>query len=136
MGFTAREEQFLAAIASESAVAPAPLTREEELLSAIADAADDFRDDVRELEENQLPEVDGEDNGKILRVKSGKWSAEAAELPAVSDTDEGKALVVNGSGEWVAANILPTPASEDQGKVLMVVKDGDDYVWAIASLPA
>lgn len=135
MGFTAREEQFLAAIASESAVAPAPLTREEELLSAIAGAADDFREDVEALEGNQLPEVAAEDNGKILRVKSGKWSTEAAELPSVTGEDEGKALVVNGSGKWAAANILPTPANTDEGKVLMVVKDGDDYVWAIASLP-
>ena len=49
-----------------------------------------------------LPEVDSDDNGKVLAVVNGDWNKStipSGNLPPVSDADDGKVLRVSG-GEW------------------------------------
>lgn len=57
----------------------------------------------------ELPPVNSSDNGKILTVVSGQWTAvtKQNELPSVSSSDNGKVLsVVNGA--WTSSNSLTT----------------------------
>ncbi len=53
----------------------------------------------------ELPAVSASDNGKVLKVSGGQWTAgaETVELPAVTSADAGKVLTVDSSGKWVAA---------------------------------
>lgn len=60
------------------------------------------------LEAQTLPKTTSNDNGKVLKVSSGKW-AKATVTPE-----------------------LPSVTAEDDGKVLMVVEGA----WAVASLPS
>ena len=59
--------------------------------------------EVHDYPGQTLPEVDSDDNGKLLGVSSGKWAAVAAptELPAVGPDDDGKVLTVV-DGAWAA----------------------------------
>lgn len=80
-----------------------------------------------------LPSVSGSDNGKLLTVSSGNWTAVADRLPTVSGSDNGKALIVSG-GAWTAAAIpsqLPAVTSADEGKVLAVNSSGQ---WVAVTL--
>lgn len=86
--------------------------------------------EVHDYPGQTLPEVDSDDNGKLLGVSSGKWAAIAAptELPEVDSGDNGKLLGVSG-GEWAAIAApteLPSVGADDNGKVLTVV----DGAWA------
>lgn len=57
----------------------------------------------------ELPPVGSSDNGKILTVVGGQWTAATKqnELPSVSSSDNGKVLsVVNGA--WASSNSLNT----------------------------
>ncbi len=80
-----------------------------------------------------VPAVTTTDNGKILKVSGGKWTAaaETKELPAVTADDNGKVLLVS-NGAWGAgaqAVELPAVTADDNGKVLKVV----DGAWAVAA---
>ena len=57
-----------------------------------------------DIEENKLPNVSSHDNGKVLGVKSGKWSKMDVpeELPSVTADDNGDVLTVV-SGAWAKA---------------------------------
>lgn len=84
-----------------------------------------------------LPDVTADDNGKILRVVGGTWSAsEDAEsgeaLPTVSTDDNGKILKVE-NGAWTAAEAddpMPAVTADDNGKVMQVV----DGAWQAVTL--
>lgn len=60
-----------------------------------------------------LPVVTGADDGKILRVVNGAWTAsdETVELPTVSGDDDDKVLTVV-DGAWAAAALPADDASE------------------------
>lgn len=58
-----------------------------------------------QLAVTELPSVTSADNGKVLKVSGGAWTAgaETVELPAVTSADAGKVLTVDSNGHWVAA---------------------------------
>lgn len=61
-----RKEKFLAAAGGQSVDLPTPVTREEVFLKAIAEGGGGGSD---------LPDVTVADNGKILKVVNGEWTA-------------------------------------------------------------
>lgn len=65
--------------------------------------------------EPELPAVTSSENGQVLKVVNGAWTAADAPsgLPAVTGADNGKVLTVS-SGAWAAAN--PTGISEYQAQ--------------------
>ena len=55
----------------------------------------------------ELPAVDAEDNGKVLKVANGKWAKGTDNsLPEVTTEDAGDVLTVNAEGAWVKDNGL------------------------------
>jgi len=89
-----RIEQFLAKIAgNKDAKDIAPKTRIEHFLNDIAEA------DVGK----ELPDASSLDDGMLLGVASGEWSAVYPELPDATDLSDGKVLTV-ADGSWVAAD--------------------------------
>ena len=82
-----------------------------------------------QLDAPVLPDVDADDNGKILGVSSGEWSVmnPPSGLPSVTGSDNGKFLGVS-SGEWAVLSVpteLPAVTASDEGKVLMVNSSGN-----------
>ena len=82
-----------------------------------------------------LPTVSNTDNGKVLTVSGGKWTAATptAELPTVTSSNNGEILTVSG-GNWVSAapvSQLPAVTATENGEVLTVVEGA----WAAAALP-
>lgn len=77
----------------------------------------------------ELPAVDAEDNGKVLKVVDGAWGKGSDEsLPDVTASDNGKVLKV-ANGEWGAGEEekeLPDVTASDNGSILSVV----DGAWA------
>lgn len=70
----------------------------------VTDYLDDLADVFKSLIE--LPVVSSTDNGKVLKVISGKWGKGeiTKELPTVSNTDNGKILAVS-NGVWSKSDI-------------------------------
>lgn len=66
---------------------------------------------VKTIGENSLPKVDVSDNGKVMTVVNGKWTASEInithpiELPTVTTADVGKFLRVGADGSWIVEAI-------------------------------
>lgn len=82
--------------------------------TAVSDANGEFNESgytysyvAVSLGANGLPLVSSADNGKILAVIGGKWSAAVftSQLPVVTVEDAGKFLMVNSSGVWAAQSM-------------------------------
>ena len=58
---------------------------------------------------HELPVVDSQNNGQILKVSSGEWTVGSApiELPVTTTANNGQILQVN-NGAWTATAALPT----------------------------
>ena len=64
------------------------------------------------LNAQTLPNTTSTDNGKVLQVKSGKWSKSAIDtLPAVTASDNGKVLMVV-DGAWAVAALPSDETTE------------------------
>lgn len=77
---------------------------------------DQMRESVDNL--NKLPNVDQDDDGKVLAVVNGEWNKAtipSGNLPPVSVSDDGKVLVVTG-GEWGMTDALAVVVSETETK--------------------
>lgn len=99
MSISKKLKELIVAFGGAQSAAAVPGTRIDTLLGTLAEH-------IRTGELAVLPTVTGTDNGKVLRVSSGAWAAEAvpSELPAVTAEDEGKVLTVDSSGHWVATS--------------------------------
>ena len=74
--------------------------------------------------DKELPEVNADDEGKVLAVVKGAWDKAGSqiELPVVTSEDNGKLLGVTG-GKWDSVNApteLPAVTNEDNGRILQV----------------
>lgn len=99
---------------AETCPLPATATPLMDGTAAVGTATKYARED--HVHPSELPVVTSTDNGKILQVASGAWSAQTmpTELPSVTSSDNGKVLTVV-SGAWAAATggggSSPSPAT-------------------------
>lgn len=73
--------------------------------SNTAKALEEIAEKLVGVNVTELPEVDAEDEGKVLVVNDeGKWVAgdQVLELPEVTAADAGKVLMVDEDGKWAA----------------------------------
>lgn len=85
---------------------------------------DSYYVDIQSSSFDELPSVSGSDNGKVLKVVNGAWTADTLpnNLPAVSSSDNGKILKVS-NGAWDKGDEsteLPAVTTNDDGKALFV----------------
>ena len=69
------------------------------------------------LSAQPLPNTTSTDNGKFLKVVSGKWAKGTlpSDLPEVDAEDNGKVLMVV-EGEWAVASLPAETVSEPAGE--------------------
>lgn len=85
--------------------------------------------------DKELPEVNADDEGKVLAVVKGAWDKAGSqiELPVVTSEDNGKLLGVTG-GKWDSVNApteLPAVTNEDNGRILQV----SSGAWTKQNMP-
>lgn len=85
--------------------------------------------------DKELPEVNADDEGKVLAVVKGAWDKAGSqiELPVVTSEDNGKLLGVTG-GKWDSVNApteLPAVTNEDNGRILQV----SSGTWTKQNMP-
>ena len=85
--------------------------------------------------DKELPEVNADDEGKVLAVVKGAWDKAGSqiELPFVTSEDNGKLLGVTG-GKWGSVNApteLPAVTNEDNGRILQV----SSGAWTKQNMP-